>query len=154
MTTTNYANYVLMDLASYFKANRVVVASIHSQSYVDYEAYDKVFSIMYEYCEDTFSISQIVKNIPISILQKEQEFYKNDILVVNKHSSLLDVCTAHLDKIGTEVIVNYLIRFNKLIVGILSLQYTKAKHIKTYSDLSLEDITKLKAASDFFSIVI
>lgn len=148
MSEANYVKTILIKLAQRFNANRIVVASIHCTSIEDLEAYNKVFSVVFEHLNNTFSISSIIQNIPISVLETELSYYKDNILVVSKDSNLPEKCISHLTNIDAEVLINCHIKIDKLIVGILSLQYTKAKHIKHYNDLTVEDINQIKYAAN------
>ena len=153
MSEANSVKTILVELAQQFNADRIVVASIHSTCVEDLGAYNKVFSVVFEHSNDTFSISSVIKNIPISVLERELAFYKDNILVVSKNSSFPKKCISHLTNINAEVLINCHIKIDKLIIGVLSLQYTKAKHIKQYNDLTVEDINQIKHASDL-SIVL
>lgn len=144
MTIDNSISKVLEDLAIYFKADRVILAEIHAETYIDLEAYNKVFSVTYEYLQDgIFSVKDIIRNIPISILEKEQPYYNNNLLVVNQNNpSLPPRCLNHLKNIESKTIINCLLRFNTTITGILSIQF-KDSNFFSISDLSEQDINVL-----------
>ena len=144
---------LLKDLCEYFDADRIVLADIHSYSYKDYDAYDKYFSVKYEYLKDTFSIKDIVKNIPLDVLRLEYPYYKNNIIVcdINKQSTDFKGCVDHLTNINADVIINCFVYFNKSIIGILSVQYTKAKSITCFESLSSQDKNKLNSICNSLS---
>lgn len=120
---------ILKEIAEFTKADRCIVANIHSLKFDHPFNYEKVFSVMAEYCNpDIFEIKSIIKNKSLSILKNEYSFYNNKgFLFVTPNNNLPNACTAHLKIIDVNILINKLIYFGtgdyKLVTGILSLHY-------------------------------
>ena len=126
-------------------ADRVVLAPIHTNDFNDYEVYNKVFSVRHEYIRTNGipSISHLVQNKPISILQLEHDYYKDKFLIIknNEIDGFPEKCKHHLKILNCHTIINRNVYWLSSIIAILSLQYLTTPCNYNNNNLSdLDDI--------------
>ena len=117
---TDYLKTICTEL----KCDRAILAKIHGlKNESGHLALDSAFSIMFEHCEDIFSIKPIVQNVPTSVIATEFGNNLDAIVVGDSTSNKNKKCTAHLKNIGVEVIINQLLIQESYIWGVLSFQF-------------------------------
>jgi len=117
---TNYLKTICREL----KCDRAVIAKIHGvKDSKGALSLDSAFSIIFEHCEDIFSIKPIVQNVPTSVIATEFGDDLDSIVVGDSNLENKLKCTSHLKRIGIQVIVNQLLIQENYVWGILSFQF-------------------------------
>jgi hypothetical protein len=106
---------------------------------------DLSFSVIFEEKkEHVFSVVDYIKNIPVSILEKE---FKGDTeKIVMSCAQLVEnlKCVRHLQKLDMEIIFNQLLSSNNHIWGVLSFQYTQVPNWINNEEESILFMRKIK----------
>lgn len=131
--TDKHINNILFKLRLATQADRCVLGLFHNTNLYGYNYHLLKLSVFHESLkEGTESVKQKVKDIPLSYLSEEFALYEendNKFIRSTDDKGLRQGCREHLNNIGIETVVNYLLVSDQVPFGILSLQFKKLQSV-------------------------